>query len=253
MTPVLNDETSHSPSRPRRGAVEFGLLTMTWMIASTLLTQTADGGRRSSSEFPAKLVAGSVRVMNAATRVDGTGAVVGRVGPVAYVLTAAHLVEGERDLRVSELGAAAQGQPLLVADVIAAKAAVGLDLAILRVSDPAKRFSACLPIADGSTNRAASPVRSIGSSDGKPSVRVEPSVEFVLVRKNDAIFRFWKSASAAESGRSGGALVDRDGKLLGICSGSHRDFGYFVHAAEIQELLKQSGLGDLKQSASPTP
>jgi S1-C subfamily serine protease len=233
--------------------MEFGLFTMAWMIASSLLTQTAEGGRRSSTEFQAKLVAGSVRVMNAATRVDGTGAVVGRVGPVAYVLTAAHLVEGERDVRVSELGAAAQGQPFLVADVIAAKSAAGLDLAILRVSDPAKRFVTCLPVADGTTNRAGAPVRSIGSLDGKPAVRVEPSVEFVLVRKNDKTFRFWKSASAAEPGRSGGALVDRDGKLLGICSGSHRDFGYFVHAAEIHDLLKQAGLGDLTQSATPTP
>ena len=54
--------------------------------------------------------------------------------------------------------------------------------------------------------------------------------------------RVWETSQPPAQGRSGGPLLDRQGQLLGIGSGSSGGKGYFSHLDEIERFLKRNGL-----------
>ena len=43
--------------------------------------------------------------------------------------------------------------------------------------------------------------------------------------------------------RAQGSLIERDGKVIGICSATQAGRGYYIHLDEIQAALKRSGEG----------
>jgi S1-C subfamily serine protease len=52
---------------------------------------------------------------------------------------------------------------------------------------------------------------------------------------------FWQTAAKPEKGRSGGPLLDAEGRVIGICAAFKGEKGYFTHHDEILAALKQNG------------
>ena len=61
----------------------------------------------------------------------------------------------------------------------------------------------------------------------------------LLKRANDVPEAFfWQTAAKPEKGRSGGPLLDADGRVIGICAATQDEKGYFTHLDEILAGLK---------------
>jgi hypothetical protein len=52
----------------------------------------------------------------------------------------------------------------------------------------------------------------------------------------------WEARTAPAKGRSGGALLDRRGQIIGLASGIGDAKGYYTHVEEIHDFLKRNGL-----------
>ena len=102
------------------------------ILVALMLTQTE---AELSANIEARVRSATVRVVNRTKRTEGAGVVIGRTGPVVYVLTAAHLFEdGER---VEAQSYSPDNSPKLTHDfkevaVVSRKDPMKLDLAILR-------------------------------------------------------------------------------------------------------------------------
>lgn len=59
---------------------------------------------------------------------------------------------------------------------------------------------------------------------------------------------YWKTEKAPSPGRSGGPIIDVNGFLLGICSGTDDSAGFYVDASEIYQALHKSGYRSLSES-----
>jgi hypothetical protein len=84
---------------------------------------------------------------------------------------------------------------------------------------------------------------SIGCSEGRlPTARNELIQAKRLGSKTDTdVAFFWETKLAPKPGRSGGPLLDRDGKLIGLCAASKDNVGYYSHLDEIQSALLING------------
>jgi hypothetical protein len=60
---------------------------------------------------------------------------------------------------------------------------------------------------------------------------------------------FWEASGKPTAGRSGGLLMNRQGYLLGICSGISGETGYYCHIEEIHRFLKSNALSWLYEEA----
>jgi hypothetical protein len=78
-----------------------------------------------------------------------------------------------------------------------------------------------------------------------PSVLDETVNRKASVRRSEdrAAVWCWETKRKQEVGRSGGPLLDGDGRVIGLASGHDGKHGYYVHAEEIHRLLKRNGLG----------
>jgi S1-C subfamily serine protease len=54
---------------------------------------------------------------------------------------------------------------------------------------------------------------------------------------------FWKTDRPSQPGRSGGALLDTRGRVIGLASANRGEYGYYTHLDEIQAALKRGGFG----------
>ena len=84
---------------------------------------------------------------------------------------------------------------------------------------------------------------SVGCSEGRlPTASNETIQAKRLGSKTDSeVAFFWETKQAPKPGRSGGPLLDRDGKLIGLCAASKDNAGYYAHLDEIQSALQSSG------------
>ena len=91
------------------------------------------------------------------------------------------------------------------------------------------------------------PGLSVGCNDGKaPTCRAETvKGRKVVKRPGEDPLISWEVAAAPAAGRSGGPLLDKRGKVVGIASGGNDGLGYFVHIEEVERFLKQNVLEDL--------
>jgi hypothetical protein len=70
-----------------------------------------------------------------------------------------------------------------------------------------------------------------------------------LIKKPDGSAAFhWEADKPQAIGRSGGPLVDTQGRVIGICSGTRENKGYYVSIYEIEASLKRNGWGLLVSS-----
>jgi S1-C subfamily serine protease len=203
-----------------------------------------------SKDFPkeaqVRAVTATVRVVNTAKGTEGSGVLLKRNGPLVYVLTASHVVDGAKRLEVTTYSADSHPRPAAVyrtAEVIAQ--AAGPDLAVLRLTtkdDMPGSVPVCPPsrIPEGKDFVALS----VGCDGGAPAAALEDVKARRRVRRPgaDAAVVCWETAKAPAKGRSGGPLLDRNGYLIGVESGAGDDKGYYVHVEEVHAFLKRNGL-----------
>jgi S1-C subfamily serine protease len=204
-----------------------------------------------SADFPAEAqaaaVAGTVRVVNAAAGVQGSGAVIGKGGPHLYVLTANHLTEKAARLEIHTFSASSYPRADRVyrgAGVLAR--AANADLALLRLATrdtPPGSIRVCPPrlVPDAEDF----PALAVGCGGGEaPTCRVEKVAGKKRVRKEgqEGTALYWEVGREAARGRSGGPLLDRRGRLIGVGSINGDGKSYFTHAAEIHAFLRNNGL-----------
>jgi serine protease Do len=179
--------------------------------------------------------------------VGGSGTIVKRQGPLVYVLTANHVVANVDAVQVVTFSKDSYPKSAAVysgGKVIAR--GKDEDVAVIRFQtrdDMPGMLPLCMPGAVPAGD--ALPVLSVGCVTGEPPTCVAGATAAKkLVRRpgvKEAVF-FWEVNKEQEKGRSGGALVDQQGRVIGIASGRSGGKGYYCHTSEIHKVLKNNGL-----------
>lgn len=180
----------------------------------------------------------TVRVSARAEQAHGSGVLVNRTRSHAYVLTAAHIL-GSAATAVVQF----PGGKTYRADVVARTAEA--DLAVLRFATgddlpaPLKFAPAAKPVP------VPFPVTGWGWEAGESPTaladEVESAVKLQRPGETNAI-RHWKTTKKQAIGRSGGPLLNRAWRIVGVASGHDGKNGYYVHVDEINTFLLDAGL-----------
>jgi S1-C subfamily serine protease len=224
---------------------------MVMLPLACLLLLPAQGEPADSSDFSKEqqtaALTATVRVVNVSRKVVGSGVILGRKGPFAYILTACHLVDRSDGLEVATFSTTSYPKPWRLYRSVRLVAGAGdiRDLALLRVvtDDPMPGTLALCParfVPEGMGFKALS----VGCSGGAaPTCQVDEVTGKKLARREaeGKAVAFWEVDRKQQEGRSGGPLVDRRGCLLGVCSGTNKEMSYFCHADEVRAFLIGSG------------
>ena len=174
----------------------------------------------------------------------GTAVVVGHKDGFAYLLTAAHVIEGTRDREFRFFTRDSYPRPARTVkggnvllrsqkpDFALVQVKVGDDrLPELKLAGPGQR-----------PKRFPFEAVSVGCPfGGWPQARAETVSAKLLKRPNDVPEAFfWQTAAPPEKGRSGGPLLDAQGRVIGVCAATQDDRGYFTHLDEILAGLKRA-------------
>jgi len=204
---------------------------------------------------PTAAVAATVRVVNLDRRVSGSGVIIRQKGPFVYVLTAKHLIDWGDKLEVVTFSGTPP-KPERVCRVVRALARSDdlRDLALLRVA-VGDRTPTPLPFCPERSvpNGKGFQALTVGCSGGAPpTCQLDEVVGARQARREvgGPAALFWEVDRKEAEGRSGGALVDRRGYLLGICSGTNREKSYFCHTDEVRTFLKGNGFAWLLEAES---
>jgi S1-C subfamily serine protease len=186
-------------------------------------------------------VAATVRVSDAATASVGSGVVIGVRGGFAYVLTAAHVLGPDAKAQVETLtpsGTAAAGSRYDSCELVFR--APESDVAVVRLPAGKRNWATVRLAAPSGGAAGPDAVWSVGCDDGKEAtIEAVALTERKLVKRKDGTGAFfWAARGEAVRGRSGGPLLDAEGRLLGICSGTQEGISYYVHLGEIRNALE---------------
>jgi S1-C subfamily serine protease len=200
----------------------------------------------------------TVRVVNETTGEEGSGVLVGRKGRSAYVLTADHVTHDDRRFALSTFSLASYPRAANVYNSVTVLArSPASDLAILRVDldDPLPGMAPLCPPDDvpQGTFFALTVGCDADHTDRPPISVADKVLRKVRVRKpgTEETALYWEVAGKPEKGRSGGPLLDRQDRVIGVASGVGDDKGYYVHAAEIHTFLTANGLKWLYENNGP--
>ena len=95
--------------------------------------------------------------------------------------------------------------------------------------------------------KAPFPAGAIGCSAGRAPTFVATTVKArrLISKGKETPTWMWQVALRPVAGRSGGALVDEKGRLIGLCSGGSGAESYFVPADAIASFLRANGFAEL--------
>jgi S1-C subfamily serine protease len=183
--------------------------------------------------------------MDSATGSSGSGVVVGTKEGFVYILTAAHVVTTKSRPDVETFSIASLPKPASKrekGDVV--YRAADSDLALLRfAADKTQWTTATLappPKPDGKPEKAWVVGCELG---GEPRLTAVSITGKKLVRQaGGASAFFWQANGEGVSGRSGGPLLDGDGRIIGICSGTQDRLSYYSHPDEIRAAIRAAKL-----------
>ena len=191
-------------------------------------------------------LAATVRVTDAAGGGVGTGVVVGVRDGSVYVLTAAHVLGPDARPRVETFRPPAPRKPDSVHDRCELLfRATDSDLAVIRLPAGKREWAAGPSAPPPPAGKAPDAGWAIGCDGGlAPRVEAVALTGRKLVRRKDGAGAFfWQARGEAAAGRSGGPLLDGDGRLLGVCSGTQDGMSYYAHPDEIRAALRAHRLG----------
>ncbi len=190
-----------------------------------------------SAEAQWRAVAACPLVVTGDQESFGTAVVVGHKDEFAYLLTAAHVVEGARDREFRFFTRDSDPRPARTVkggDVLFRSRKP--DFALLRVRVGDDRLPE-LKLAGPGQRPKRFPFEAVSVGcpfGGRPRARAETVSAKRLTRANDApVAFFWQTAATPEKGRSGGPLLDPAGRVIGVCAAAQDDRGYFTHLDEI--------------------
>lgn len=214
------------------------------MLALALVLLSAAPDASFSLEQQRAAQAATVRIANVARDLEGSGVVLRRSGPFVYLLTANHVVDKADKLEVvtfeveneTKVASTYRGAEILAQSKEA-------DLALLRLTtaDELTSLDICPPrhVPKGK----AFAVLAVGcGADAKPACVIDNVRGRKLVSRDGHDAFFWELTHRPEKGRSGGPLVDQQGRLIGICSGAYQERGYYTHTEEIHGFLRRNAL-----------
>jgi hypothetical protein len=207
-----------------------------------------------SKEIQEKAVTATVRMTHRTEDIDASGILIRQDETFVYILTANHVVGKIKQLDFGVFTAASYPKfekIYMGAEVLARDARA--DLAVLRL-DTKDKLPAPLPLCP--VNKApdgkGTIVLTVGcQSNGVPLqiLDVVKAVRTVSKPGQEGKTKCWEAAKPQARGRSGGPMVDTQGRLLGVSSGISGGKGYYIHIEEIRAFLKLNALGFLGDEA----
>ena len=195
-----------------------------------------------SKQVQASAIAATVRIMNEDRNSVGSGVIVSARPPFVYVLTAHHVIAGAKTIEVELFSPLSYPRPShrsLAGQVIATSPRI--DAALLRLTTDQSGLTAIqIPPQSAALEQTPFLALSAGSTnDGAPTCRIERVAASKMVRrdaKQDACL-VWEVLAESAKGRSGGPLLDSQGRLIGVGSGRSEGRGYYCHILEIKKFL----------------
>lgn len=190
----------------------------------------------------------TVRIAHPATKGEGSGVVVLYEAGIAYILTAAHCVpptipNGDTvDVFFFSADALPKPKERIEGATVRERMA-NEDLAIISV--PMATAPAMLPLPSSykldAEPRGPFPVMTVGcETNGAPGVVIDRVLGRRIIKKPDSTKgMYWETEKRSQIGRSGGPMVSKDGYVIGICSGTQGNKGYFTHARDMLWALEQ--------------
>ena len=197
----------------------------------------------------------AVLIMSATVRIEnqaetpvsyGSGVVVGFNDGESYILTAEHVVAHTEEVSLTFFSLETYPQPSVTAKATVVARSRPADLAVLRcaVDD---RVLPALAVANNEelVNLPGNRVWTVGCEDDEPPTILPERIlaaERVQRPDSEVQVKMWQLQRAPTPGRSGGALTDNAGRVLGIASGASSGRGYFTHLDEIRRFLAEKRL-----------
>ncbi|WP_439621509.1 S1 family peptidase [Gemmata sp.] len=185
---------------------------------------------------------------------DGTGVVVGTKDGFGYVLTAAHVTQGD----LVELKFTSRASYPKVAwfgdgaEVVARWPDPDVALVRFPLRGHAPSVVTLAPALDR-PKRFPVGALGIGIGGGPAATSVPNAIvgrEYVKREGKGGAF-FWRTEVPPEAGRSGGPLLDAAGRVIGIAVATRGGAGYYAHHDEIVAALRRDGYGWLVTPRKP--
>jgi len=250
------------------------------LVAGLFVAQPPAEGEATVPEKVERAALATVRVTNLGISdfKIASGVTVGVQNGFAYVLTANHALGQDGDRKV-EFFTDLTGDPdpafkTLPTDVHVDARFPPADIAILKValrdesppgktdpaapasSPPAKKTGPPTPPVARLAppferpRRFPTPVYAVGLNNPKEGGKPEPPTVIAanligkkLRRSGSDVAILWETDKPHEVGRSGGPLLDKDGRVIGVClaNDTGTNHGLFTHLDEIQAWMKKNG------------
>jgi S1-C subfamily serine protease len=217
----------------------IGMALLAWVALAPPWVESQDFSRAAQE----KALAATLRLRNPASGGEGSAVRLGRVGPHVYYLTAAHNIGQSNVVDLETFTVRSYPKPdrkMQLADVD--KVWPECDLALLRSVVVDEGPAATLIPRDKTPKNGDFAALSVGCTNGAEPELVQVRVTGAKrVHKPDGSSGwYWETEKPSAPGRSGGPLIDRNGHLIGICSGMDGAKAYYVHADDIRKQLDRS-------------